>query len=375
MLTVDPITQEDLDQLLDARHPASVTIYLESSPIPADHEAIRIALRNAAGQAERELESGGASAREAREAVAPIRELVDDHGFWEHQANSLAIFASDGRARTFRLANRLTPHVSVGDRFDVGALLRANAFRHGAYVLALATHDVTLYGLGADHRARQIPLELDQDELSAALAVTDNDGRADQRATPSDRHQREGFARIVQRAVLPRLRASGGLPLILAATPELDAAYRAVNEYEHLLPARIDVHPSSLDPDSVDARAREILHEQHRAEVEAWRELFGTRRSAGRATSSLADVARATVAAAVEELWFDMDAVQEGEVGDDGEIRPAPEPGPATHNLVDDIVVRVLRSGGRVRAVRQKDLVDGSPVAAVLRFPREAAGI
>lgn len=375
MLTVDPITAEDLDQLLDARSPHSVTVYLESSPLPAEHEAVRIALRNAADQAEAELTSGDVPAKEARAAVAPLRELVDDLGFWEHQASSLALFAADGRVRTYRLANRIVPRVAVGDRFDVGALLRANAFGQGAHVLAMASHDVTLYGLGADHRAEQLPLEVDQDALTAALAVTDNDGRADRQATPSDRHQREALARVVQRAVLPLLRRSGGLPLILCATPELDTAYRSVNEYEHLLEARIDVNPSSLDVDSVDARAREILHVQHRAEVDEWRELFGTRRSAGRATSSLADVAKAAAMAAVEELWFDMDAVQEGEVSDEGEIRTVPEPGPTTHNLVDDIVVRVLRSGGRVRAVRQDELLDGSPVAAVLRFPREAAGL
>ncbi len=39
---------------------------------------------------------------------------------------------------------------------------------------------------------------------------------------------------------------------------------------------------------------------------------------------------------------------------------------------IDEIAARVLRSGGRVRAVRSTDLPDGAPVAAVLRFPLPA---
>ncbi len=374
MLTVDPLTPEDINQLLDARDPASVTIYLESSPIPAQQEGARIALRNAAGEAEKELVAGGCAPKEAAAVVAPVRELSERLSFWEHQGASLAVFAASGQVRTFRLANRLRPHVATGDRFDVGALLRAVTFRNGAHLLALAAHDVKLYELAADRRAEEVPLDIDMDELSATLAVTDNHGQADMRAAPSDRTQRERFATLVQRAVLPRLRSTG-LPLVLAGSPDLVAAYRSVNEYDELLEDGLDVHPSALEVDDVDTRTREVLDAHYRHEIDEWRELFGTRRSAGRATSSLTEVAKAATVGAVEELWFDMDAAQEGRLAEDGEPDLTTESGPDTYNVVDEIAARVLRAGGTVRAVRQKDLLDGSPVAAVLRFPKESAGL
>lgn len=374
MLTVDPLTPEDINQLLDARDPASVTIYLESSPVPAQQEGARIALRNAAGEAEKELVAGGCAPKEAAAVVAPVRELSERLSFWEHQGASIALFAAAGELRTFRMASRLRPHVATGDRFDVGALLRAVTFRNGAHLLAVAAHDVKLYELTADRRAEEVHLDLDLDELSATLAVTDNEGQADRRAAPSDRTQRERFAGLVQRAVLPTLRRTG-LPLVITGAPDLVAAYRTVNEYDQLLEDGLDVHPSSLEVDDVDARTREVLDAHYSHELAGWRELFGTRRSAGRATTDLTEVAKAATMGAVEELWFDMDVAQEGRLAEDGEPELVDEGGPDTYNVVDEIAARVLRAGGTVRAVREKDLLDESPVAAVLRFPKESAGL
>ena len=45
----------------------------------------------------------------------------------------------------------------------------------------------------------------------------------------------------------------------------------------------------------------------------------------------------------------------------------AEEAGPRTYRAVDEIATRVLRTGGRVRAVRTDDMPDGAPVAALHR--------
>ena len=52
-----------------------------------------------------------------------------------------------------------------------------------------------------------------------------------------------------------------------------------------------------------------------------------------------------------------------------GTITIAREPGPTTYGLVDETAVRVLRTGGTVKAVRREDLPDDSPVAATFRGP------
>jgi len=172
----------------------------------------------------------------------------------------------------------------------------------------------------------------------------------------------------VQDAVLPAV-ADSGLPLILAASRELEPAYRGVNDHPRLLEKGIEAHPGSLETDELESRARRILDEHYARELDRWREDFGTHRSNGRATSRLKDVARAASTGAVADLMFDMDDALEGSIDEDGEVHEAEAAGPSTYGLVDEIAVRVLRGGGTVHAVRREDLLDGSPVAAVLRYP------
>lgn len=371
MLPVDLPGIQDITHLMQARSDASVSIYLTSSPISREHERIRLELRNAIGEAERQLREAQLPHHVVTATISPLRALDKDPEFWRYQAHSLALFASDGALHSFRLANRVTDSVRVGDRYDVGALLRARTFPHGGYLLGLAENQVTLWGLAADTRAEQIPLALPHD-LGKALEYAENQGQLDRgraRGAVGQRPERERWARIVQEHVLALL--DGVHPLILTGTPELVPAYRDINTYPRLLPESLGVHPSALDADEADRRTRKLLDASYAALLEAWRERFGTERSNDRATSDLAEVAVAASTGQVSELHFDMDCDTEGTIDADGRVRTTPA-GPTTYAIVDEIASRVLATGGRVAAVRAQDLTDDSPVAALLRATRGA---
>ena len=368
MLPADIPEPNDLIDLIDHRDPASVSIAVESSPVPADHERIKIAVRNAIDDAHREL-AGADLPRDQVEAVdARLRALLDDDEFWRHQSRSLIVFASTERFETFRLANRVVPHVAVGDRFDTGALLRAVAFDDRAYIVLIDEGRPRLYEFGTDHRPVELALDL-PDDHALALEKTTTGGRFDrQRADgrTGDQPERERYARIAQDAVVARI--PRGAPLILAASDDLEPAYRAVNTHTALLDKTIPVHPNALNAARLGEEVRVILDERHADVLGQWRERFGTLRSEGLATSRLTEAATAATEAAVDTLHFDMDDTAEGTIDEFGRITHAPEPGPDTYALVDEIAARVLRSGGSVRAVRRSDLPDGAPVAATLRF-------
>lgn len=374
MLPVDLPRTTDILELVAARSDASVSLYLESSPIPAEHERVRLSLRNAIDEAEAALASISTPRDVLTATIAPLRALDSDHEFWRHQASSLAIFAAEGDLHAFRLANRLSASVRVGDRFDVGALLRARTFPHGGYVLGLAVEDVHLWRISPDGGAHEIGLELPED-LGLELVHAENHGQADrQRAQGSlgDRPGRERWSRSVQETVLPHL--DGDHPLLLAGTAELEPAYRAINTYPRLLEEGLDVHPAALDAAEAARRARALLDASYAAEVAAWRERQGNETSRGRATTSLPEVALAATVGQVSELRFDMDCDLEGEIDGDGVLQLADQPGPTTYAVVDEIAARVLAAGGAVYALRSDDLVDDSPVAAILRAPLEAIG-
>lgn len=369
MLPADIPDTDHLLELIDHRDEASVTITMPSSPMPSDHERVRIGLRNAIDDAMHQLGQKDLPRGAARAVIEKLRGLNDDDEFWRHQSRSLVVFASTDLIEPFRLANAVEEHVAVGDRFDTGSLLRAVAFAHRAFVVELTQHGARLIEFGPDHRPFERQLDL-PDDHRLMLEHTTTEGRLDrQRAdgATGDRPERERYARVAQDEVVRIV--PDKVPLILAAATDLDPAYRAVNTHPLLLDAGIDPHPGSLDDQALSDRVRDILDNHYAGELDAWRERFGSLRTEGLATSRLADVAKAAATSAVDVLHFDMDWTEEGSIDEFGTVTRAPEHGPDTYALVDELAARVLRSGGTVRAVRNADLLDGSPVAATLRFP------
>ncbi|MHA6694726.1 baeRF11 domain-containing protein [Homoserinimonas sp. A520] len=363
-------TPADLSELTDHRDEPSVSIYLPSSPLPTETDAVKIALKNAINDAEAQLAEIGMPKPRITALGDTLRALESDREFWQNQSRAIAVFAAPGVMHAFRLANDLQSQVSVGDRFDIGTLLRSVTFPHGGFVLSVTEGDVHLLELSAN----QHPVELDLPGLPAdlhtVLEYTTTSGRFDRESADGATGQRieqQRYCRLVQDAVLDRI-GDTALPLVLAASRALEPAYREINSYPGLLDRGIQANPESLTIDELDARTREILDGHYAAELSQWRELFGTQHSNGLATSQLGEVARAATAGAVDGLFFDIDSTLEGTIDDVGVVHSADAPGPTTYGIVDEVAARVLRSGGTVKAVRAADLPDDSPVAATLRY-------
>jgi hypothetical protein len=99
------------------------------------------------------------------------------------------------------------------------------------------------------------------------------------------------------------------------------------------------------------------------------RELFETRKGQGRATTDIAQAARAATYGAIEALLVDIDEVVPGWVDEaDGSIRFADESDATSYGIVDEIAARALAQGAKVLGVRKADLPGGAHLAAILRY-------
>src|SRR5215207_2043944 len=148
MLPSDIPDDPRLLELLDHRDPVSVSISLSSSPIPAEHGRIRIALRDAVDEAERALEAQKTEHTLVSRVIAPLRELTDDPEFWSHQSRAIMIFASPDHLEAFRIPFEIPDAVTVGDRFDPASLLRTFAGHRRAFVLQLSQSTARLTEIG-----------------------------------------------------------------------------------------------------------------------------------------------------------------------------------------------------------------------------------
>lgn len=357
--------------MLEARDRASVSIYLPTSVVTYEARADRIELKSLASNAIGQLEEAGADRRAVGHVRDALDDVIDDDGFWTEQAHSLAVFASPQRLRTFRLPNRLTAAVEVGDRFYVKPLLRAVTFPQAAFVLALAAGSVRLIELTRQGPPSGVDVPgLPTDAASAAgkSSIADRSPSRRIQGSEGQKVRLRQFARKVDHALRGVL-TGRELPLILAAAEPLESIYRSVNGYPHLAERGIHGSPEgATDAELADA-ARALLDELYAQELAELRDRFQLRFDQGRASTDVATVTHAATYGAVDTVFVDIDQKVPGVVDEEsGAVTFSDDDDAASYGVVDEIARRVLLSGGRVLAVRAPDVPGGGAVAAILRY-------
>jgi hypothetical protein len=370
ILHTDVPTRAQLNRLLEAREPWSVSIYLPTTP-SSRGDAERIELKNLAGEATGQLQQAGAPKADVAAIDEALADLVDDDEFWRYQARSLAVFATPTATSTFRLANNLTSAVEVSDRFHVKPLLRTVTFPHSAFVLALAQNSVRLLEIAPDLE----PTEVDIDSLPADVASSAGKASIRDRA-PSGRLQgSEGqktrmrqYARRIDEALRPLLNGLD-LPLILAAAEPIASIYRSVNSYPHLLDSGLTGNPEAESDGALAESARRLLDDVYADQLRGIADTYARRVSQHRASADVADVARAATYGLVDTVLVDIDESVPGYVDDEsGAVTFDQADDAANYGVLDEIARRVWLTGGKVLAVRREDIPGKGSLAAILRY-------
>ncbi|MCB1990395.1 MAG: hypothetical protein H6852_15525 [Geminicoccaceae bacterium] len=372
MLHVDIPTLAEISRLAEARGEARISIYLPTTPLTQEAEADRIALKNLGDAAIEQLTEAGCDKRQIWPIEEQLEALHDDDEFWRLQARSLAVFLTPERHWTFRLPNSLQATVQVSDRFHLKPLLRAVTFPNEALVLALSQNEVRLVEVFAELPPQEVKVPgMPKDAPSAVGKAT-----IGHRSPAGRLHGSEGekvrlrqFARAVNGALRPLL-SGRETPLVLASTRPVDDIFRSVNTYPHLVDPQITKSPDKMTDLELAEAARPLLDQFYAAQVEELRQLYAVRDSQGRATTDIAQAARAATFGAIDSLLVDIDDVVPGWVDEtDGAVRFADGEDATSYGVVDEIAVRAMGNGARVLGVRKADLPEGASLAAILRYP------
>jgi hypothetical protein len=371
MLYLDLPTADELSDLATQRSDIGVSIFLPTTPVSTETDADRILLKNLTKEALDQLEAAGADKRRVGALIEELDDLIEDDEFWRFQAHGLAIYATPDNLRTFRVPNALESLVKVSDRFHLKPLLRATTFCNACYVLALADGGVRLIEVSADLPASTVTVDaLPKDAASAvgqaSIATRSYSGRIG--GSEGKKVRLRQYARKVD-AALRGLLAGSATPLILASVESLGAIYRSVNTYPHLAAEGIEGNPERQSEAELATAARGILDGIHRGKIADWNALYQQRANEDRSTTDITRAARAATFGAVQSLLVDMDQVVNGTVDEaDGTVEFADAASADTYGVVDEIARRVLLSGGEVLSVRQADIPEGKPLAAILRY-------
>ena len=372
MLHVDLPTRSEILTLASARMQPSVTIYLATTPLTAAAQADRIALKNLGREAIAQLEAVGTDKRSIWPIEAALDEIGGDDGFWAHQANSLAIFITPDNVRTFRLPSRLTNAVHVSDRFHIKPLLRAVTFGQDAYVLAIGRGAVRLIEVSGDlppHKVSVPGLPHDMGDAIHRRSHTPRDRPGESGEATSENALLTRYARVVDEVLRPVL-SGHERPLIIAATEPMMSVYRSVSSYAHTAPTGLGGSADHTADHVLASEARAVLDQLHAARIAELGSLFALREGQGRATTDVAQAARAATFGAIDTLIVDIDVTLPGTVDDEtGAVSFAELDDAVTYGVVDEIVSRAMKSGTQIVSARKADVPGNGALAAILRYP------
>lgn len=366
MLPVDIPSRAEIETLTKVRSSAALSIYLPTSPLTQETHHDRLVFKNQIRDGLEKLESSGVGSDDMKAIGEALEEIEDDEDFWRFQARSLAVLVTPGKTVTFRLPHALNARVEASDRFFVKPLIRAITTPQSAYVLALSQNGVRLVEVTGDLPAVEIKVDgLPKDAASAAgkASILGREPKNRLQGGEGQKVRLGMFCREIDRALRVVL-AGSELPLILAAVQPLDAIFRSINSYPHLVGESIGGNSDETTDSDLAQASRAILDKVHDEELKGLHELFGQRSNEGRTTTDVAHAARAATFGAISTLIVDIDDEETGTVHEDGSI----EIGSGSHGLLDQIAALALNSGARVLGERREDIPGGGSFAAILRY-------
>lgn len=318
-----------------------------------------VRLRNLIEQSARALADHDGAPVDPDQLLAPMRALVDDADFWQHQGDGLALFSGPGHFSKFRLPLALPEQAHVGTAFRVAPLAPMLSGDGQFFLLALSQSSIRLFS-ASRHRIGELDLGPIPASMDEALAHEDPEKQLQVRSglgsstaayhghgigDEVDKAAVERFVRAVATGLEQHLGATDR-PLVLASVGYYLPMLRAATSLS-VLDALVEGNPEHRSAEDLHAAAWPLVEPTFAEQGDRHRERYGDAKGTGTATADIHAVAAAAAEGRVDTLFVapvaDVDA------------------------RVDQAVLDSLTRGGRIVAV---DLpVDGDgPLAALLRY-------
>lgn len=324
--------------------------------------------------------------RDIASLLEPFHELADDHRFWNHTLDGIAVFGGPGFFKVHVLQEPVNDIVVVADSFHTKPLLRVYQTYERYQVLSLTKGEIHVYDGTRD--------SLDEAELPEGMPRTLTEALGEEITEPHQTvasygkgakgpamHHGHGsrkdendidaerFFRMVDKSVTEHFSRKSGLPLLLAALPENQGLFRQISQNGNLMEQGIEINPEALKNGSLHERAWSVFEPQIHERIEKLIGDFEEAGSKGLGSGDLEQVAAAAVEGKVASLLIDNDVQIPGKVDPaTGAVLLDELADPEVDDLLDDIGEIVLKKGGVVRVIPSERMPSPTGLAAVFRF-------
>lgn len=388
-MDADFLTRSELQEIINARGEACVSIYLPMVRAGADVQGNVTRLKNALTEAQDKLKAWGWRQTEIDDLLDEPRKLLSESPFWREQLDGLAIFLSPSFYNTYRVPVAFKPLTLVAERFHIKPLLPLFTDDGRFYVLALSQKQVRLF---QGTRLAVDEVELEDTPLSMAEALWDDPERELQHHTTTsglkgtgaggpevvhhghgtpdseDLHQLRRYLQRVSAGLQKQLRDEEA-PLVLAAVDYLHPIFKEAYDSPHLLDEGITGNPDRASAKELHEKAWSIIEPLFQEAKEEVIERYKQLAHREQASDELEEIVPAAVQGRVDALVVSIADHRWGVYDEESHtIETHDEPQPSDEDLLDFAAVQTLAYGGTVYALDPAEMPAESPIAAVYRF-------
>ncbi len=383
--TLDTLTPARLAELVSFQGRPCLSLYQPTHRRHPDNQQDPIRFRHLVTALETSLRQHHATDA-VKTLIEPFEVLAQDHDFWNHTLDGLAVLGAPGLFRVFLLQRPVAELAVVADSFHTKPLRRWLQSAGRYQVLALSLHLVQLFE--GDRNA------LDAVVLAPGVPQTMTAALGEERTEPHTKvssyggiggghmamHHGQGgkkdeiegdaerFFRAVDRAVLEHHSRPSGLPLMLAALPEHHHLFHEVSHNPFLMASGVMADPQGLTHDALRQRAWDVAAPQQQAQQAAWSDAYAAAAAKGLGSEDLAQVAQAAVAGRVATLLIEAERQVAGRIdAATGRIDPAELGNPRVDDVLDDLGALVEKMGGQVHVLPAERMPCRTGVAASFR--------
>lgn len=380
---MDSLASDYASGILASPEAPCLSVYQPTHRSHPDNQQDLIRFRNLMKSLEESLHEKYSN-RDVRPLLDPFRQLAENHEFWNHTLDGLAVLGAPGIFRVYRLQRPVPELAVIAESFHVKPLLRILQSAGQYQILGLSRQEVRLFEGNRDvldevalsPEVFQIIARSDIEEKERRVEVwtygagsTGAGVRSESDKSDIVKSETEKFFRAVDRAILKNYSRPSEMPLVLAALPEHQAVFRQFSRNPFLLSEGIDTHPDALSIDALRHQAWQVLEPHYLTRLEGLVEMFSVAKSRELGTDDLAEIAQSSVAGRVATLLVDADRHIPGRVLPESGAIELEDPADAhVDDLLDDIAELVLKKRGQVVIVPAGRMPTQTGVAAIFRF-------
>ena len=363
-----------------------LSLYMSTHRVTARKPKDRIFFKNLLKEANNLLIEQGMRRVEIKNFLAPTLQLYKDTLFWEYLGRGLALFLSSHFFEYFISSVSFETKVYIGNRFYLKSLLPILYRGKHFFLLTLSRKETRLFrvtrSIMEDIFVKDSPQGLSHRSLKRQPYFhTGSHQRKDKQAAPLIGHglgpeeEKPGLIQYCQQldGIVSDFLKNEKAPLMLIGLNYLISIYRQVNTYPYLAEDSISANPSSYSHEDLHRLASTAMESY----LMQWREEVLTRfksgENEGRICTDVAPLLQAASEGRVELLFVSLDTQLYARHDlESGRVDLHTEYHVGDVDILDEIVVRTLLSGGEVYGLEDAEIPLHLPLAALIRHDQSA---